>query len=455
MQDSFPYVADSKAAPMGWNSWDCYGTTVTESEVLANAQFMSKHLLKFGWNTIVVDIQWYEPNARSHGYNDNADLLLDGFGRQLPVPGRFPSAAPDGEGNSAGFTELAAKVHALGLKFGVHIMRGIPRKAVRLNLPILGTAYTAAEIANTDSTCAWNSDNYGLNHDHPGAQAYYDSQVAQLAAWGVAFIKTDDMLAPYHDREIAAYAQAIKNSGRAIDLSLSPGTHLSLNWLEHLNENATMWRVSNDLWDRWEDVAQQFGRMAQWAAHQRPGGYADADMLPLGRIGIRAERGEPRESRLSLAEQQTLMSLWTLAKSPLMFGGDLPSSSDQAIALLTNELLMEMFHTSEPARQIKDEGALKIWATRYHPDDPDAHMYVALFNTSDEELVAALDVGDLGRPRTDNLVATNIWTGQAHQVLGTGGLHEDQTQREYPQIMTTIAPHAVAHFKLTTNTKEA
>ncbi len=442
----------SRRAPMGWNSWDCYGTTVTEEEVLANARFMSEHLLAYGWDTIVVDIQWYEPGARAHGYNDNADLLLDPYGRQLPVPARFPSAAPGADGVSPGFTALADQIHALGLKFGVHIMRGIPRKAVRLDLPILGTDVTAAQVANTDSTCAWNSDNYGLNHDHPGAQAYYDSQVAQLASWGVDFIKADDMLAPYHDREIAAYAQAITNSGRDIALSLSPGTHLSLNWLEHLNANATMWRVSDDLWDRWEDVAEQFARMAQWAPHQRAGGWADADMLPLGRIGIRAERGEPRDSRLTLDEQQTLMSLWTISKSPLMFGGDLPTSTPQTIELLTNPLLMSMYDRAPAARQIKDEGALKIWATEFHQDES---LYVALFNTGEEPLDVALDVADLGLPRADNLTAVNIWTGGSHQIVGTTLPNFDPSKSQYPQLTATVAAHGVTHFKIITHREDA
>ena len=117
--------------PLGWNSWDCYGTTVREEEVKANADFMATRLAQFGWNYVVVDIQWYEPNAQAHGYRENAELITDGFGRLLPAINRFPSAA-----NGAGFKPLADYVHSLGLKFGIHIMRGIPRQAVRQNLPI-------------------------------------------------------------------------------------------------------------------------------------------------------------------------------------------------------------------------------------------------------------------------------------------------------------------------------
>ena len=198
---------------MGWNSWDCYGTSVTEEEVLANATFMAEHLLEFGWDTVVVDIAWYDPDARAGGYNGDPAVVLDAHGRQLPAPNRFPSAV-----HGRGFGPLAAAVHALGLKFGLHIMRGIPRRAVAERTPILGTAWTADEIADRDNVCSWNPDNFGLDHHHPGAQAYYDSQVEQFARWGVDFIKADDMLSPYHDAEIAAYARAIARSGREIVL---------------------------------------------------------------------------------------------------------------------------------------------------------------------------------------------------------------------------------------------
>ena len=156
---------------MGWNSWDCYGTTVTEAEVLANAEFMAEHLLPFGWDTVVVDIDWSDPTARSHGYNPSAPLELDEHGRLLPDPGRFPSAA-----GGAGFGPLAAKVHALGLRFGIHTMRGIPRLAVERDCPVLGGAgATAGEVADDTNVCEWNPDMLGLDHTHPAYSASVES----------------------------------------------------------------------------------------------------------------------------------------------------------------------------------------------------------------------------------------------------------------------------------------
>jgi hypothetical protein len=278
----------AETPPMGWNSWDCYGTTVTEDEVLANAAFMAEHLLPFGWDTVVVDIQWYEPAARAGGYNRFAVLELDGFGRQLPAVNRFASAA-----GGAGFKPLTDRIHGLGLKFGLHIMRGIPRQAVHQALPIEETPFTADEVADKSSVCDWNTDNYGLDHSHPGAQAYYDSQVRQFAEWGVDFVKADDMLGPYFEAEITAYRQAMDRSGREMVLSLSPGTSLSLARLQHLRGNARMWRVSDDLWDVWEDVEAQFARLARWAPHQRPGAFRGRLQHRDGRVGAHAAAGRP------------------------------------------------------------------------------------------------------------------------------------------------------------------
>lgn len=392
---------------MGWNSWDCYGTTVTEDEVLANARYLAEHLLPYGWRYVVVDIQWYEPTARAHGYNEDPPVLLDDHGRQLPAPNRFPSAA-----DGAGFGPLATRIHDVGLLFGVHIMRGIPRRAVRENLPVLGTEWTAADVADLDSTCPWNSDNFGLDHDHPGAQAYYDAQVAQLAAWVVDFIKVDDMLSPYHDREIASYAEAIRRSGRAIVLSLSPGTRLSPVHLDHLRRHASMWRVSDDLWDRWPDVYAQFTRLARWAPLQVDGGWADADMLPLGRIGIRAERGDDRQSRLSLDEQRTLMTLWCLARSPLMFGGDLPSNDQATLELITNADVLAI-GAGRDGRELLREGDLIVWGAASRAGDS---RYVAVFWTGTDS--AGVDVAAAALPVPDDAVGLDLWTSEQVAVDG-------------------------------------
>ncbi|MFB9406214.1 glycoside hydrolase family 27 protein [Pseudarthrobacter polychromogenes] len=393
----------ARTPPMGWNSWDCYGTSVTEDEVMANASFMAGHLLPFGWDTVVVDIQWYEPAARAGGYNNGAELELDGYGRQLPATNRFPSAA-----GGLGFKPLADRIHGLGLNFGLHIMRGIPRQAVRDALPVEGTDATANQVADTSSVCAWNTDNYGLDHSHPGAQAYYDSQLRLFASWGVDFIKADDMLGPYFAGEIAAYRRAIDRSGRDMVLSLSPGRALSLAHLDHLRTNADMWRVSDDLWDSWEDVEAQFGRMARWAPHQGPGSWADADMLPVGRIALRAERGNARLTRLTPDEQRTMLSLWCIARSPLMLGCDLPSSPPETLGLLTNRDVLDVLTASRNNRELLRDGHLVLWAAESTTSED---RFVAVFNTGTAGVARTLPLADLGLPGPASWTAREAWSG--------------------------------------------
>ncbi|WP_244666878.1 alpha-galactosidase [Myceligenerans indicum] len=387
--------------PMGWNSWDCYGTTVTEDEVLANARFMAEHLLPYGWDTVVVDIDWSDPTARSHGYNTDAPLHLDAHGRLVPDPGRFPSSA-----GGAGFGPLADRIHALGLKFGIHTMRGIPRRAVARRTPILGTSVTADVVADDTNVCEWNPDMLGLDHTHPAAGAYYDSTLALYADWGVDFIKADDMLWPYQADDIAAYARAIERTGRPIALSLSPGRDLSLSRLDHLRRHATMFRICDDLWDRWEDVEANFARFARWAPHAGPESWPDGDMLPLGRIGLRAERGEPRDDRLTRPERISLLTLWVMARSPLMVGGDLPSSDPDTIALLANTDVLDVHARSTGNRELFREGPLVLWGA----EGDDGVRWAAVFNLGDEPLDAVLDAGDLDFPPGGTV--RELWSGE-------------------------------------------
>ena len=245
------------------------------------------------------------------------------------------------------------------------MMRGIPRIAVDKNLPVYGTNYTAKDVADLDHVCKWNPDNYGLNQSHPGAQAWYDAQLDLFASWGLDFLKVDDMQTPFHSDEIAAYHRAIAKAeakyGRSIDLSLSPGGWVATSYVDFLRENAQMWRISDDLWDRWEDIYQQFARLARWAPFQTTGHWADADMVPFGHIGLRAERGDDRQSRLTLDEQKTLLALWCMGRSPLMVGGDLPTSNSDAIALLQNPALREVLAGSTNNRETVRERIFGKW----------------------------------------------------------------------------------------------
>ena len=366
--------AVAETPPMGWNSWDCYGTTVTEAEVKANADYMAQHLKPHGWQYVVIDIQWSEPNPKAHGYRPGAQLSMDDYGRLIPAVNRFPSSA-----NGRGFRPLADYIHGVGLRFGIHIMRGIPRQAVKANLPVFASEARAAGIANTASVCPWNSDMYGVDLSRPGAQDYYDSILKLYADWGVDYIKADDIARPAHREEIAALHRAIGKTGRPIVLSLSPGPAM-IKDVAFLQENSNMWRISDDFWDDWKALRLNFILMSIWSGVGRPGAWPDADMLPLGRIGIRAERGENRATRFTRDEQRTLMSLWSIAQAPLMFGGDLPSNDDFTLSLITNDDVLAVDQHGLRGGAFAEGGDSVVWTAERPGTD---EKYVAVFNVGE------------------------------------------------------------------------
>ncbi|MGO4936050.1 glycoside hydrolase family 27 protein [Fundicoccus sp. Sow4_H7] len=413
------HLSYAPTPPMGWNSWDCFGASVREEEVKAHADVMADKLSAYGWEYVVVDIQWSEPEASSTRYNDFYPLNMDEYSRLIPAENRFPSAK---DGN--GFKPLGDYIHAKGLKFGIHMMRGIPRQAVHQNTALKGTDKRARDIA-LNNICPWNSDMYGVNVDMPEGQLYYDSLIELYASWGVDFIKVDDIADSkiYHDahkKEIAAIQKAIQKVGRPMVLSLSPGPAALKNGT-FFQDHANMWRLTDDFWDHWDALYHMFDRTAEWAPYVRPGNWPDCDMLPLGHIGIRAVDGGGGDNwtRFTQNEQYLLMSLWTIFGSPLMFGGTLPDIDDFTLKLLTNTSVLQMYHQIVERRQIHREAEWIVWEAQSETD-----TYYAFFNVSDykmpipEELKALVEgnsIEDLWHGTTN--LKDEAWMVPSHGVL--------------------------------------
>ncbi|HLZ91458.1 MAG TPA: glycoside hydrolase family 27 protein [Candidatus Acidoferrum sp.] len=365
--------------PLGWNSWDGYGTTVNEKQVKANADWFAKNLKPFGWEYVVVDMEWFVTNPTPEGNSKLSEYSIDQFGRYTPAPKRFPSSVPD-----QGFRPLGDYLHALGLKFGIHILRGIPKKAVEKNLPIAGSQYHAADAVETDETCPWNPDNFGVDASKPGAQAYYDSIATLYASWGVDLIKVDCISSrPYRGEEIRMLSTALAKSGRTIALSLSPGP-APVEKIDEMRKYAQMWRISNDIWDSWHSTVEypqglgdQFANVAKWAGMAQPGHWPDADMLPLGYLGPAPGWGKPRTTQLTHDEQRTLMTLWSIFPSPLMIGGELPSADAWTIALLTNREVLAVDQGSSGNRLAFASDQATVWVAQ---GDAKTSFYVAAFN---------------------------------------------------------------------------
>ena len=280
---------------------------MSEADIRANAEWMAQNLKSHGWEYIVVDMGWYITNHTGETNAKNSKYSLDEFGRFTPATNSIPSA-----NSGAGFKPLADYVHSLRLKFGIHILRGIPKQAVEANLPVEGSSFHAADAADTKDTCPWNPFNYGVDPAKPAGQAYYDSIARLYAQWGVDFLKVDCISShPYKGEDIRMIREALDKTGRPILLSLSPGP-APLDKTHEMQKYAQLWRISDDVWDVWkttenfpQGLGNQFVRAAAWAAHSGPGHWPDADMLPLGSLRPSAGWGESRETRLTKEEQRS------------------------------------------------------------------------------------------------------------------------------------------------------
>nr|WP_319399054.1 NPCBM/NEW2 domain-containing protein [uncultured Carboxylicivirga sp.] len=369
----------AETPPMGWNSWDCFGPSVVEDEVKANADYMAQYLKEAGWEYIIVDIRWYADNQTTGHYNpyDKTDFVLDEYGRYMPSPKRFPSSV-----DGAGFKPLADYIHGLGLKFGIHIMRGVPKEAVFNKMPIAGTDVTADQIYSTESECTWLQDNYTVVKGKKGSQEYYNSILDLYASWGVDYIKVDDLSRPYHSDEIEMLRNAIDGCGRPIVLSMSPGA-TPIDQHEHATNHANMWRTIDDFWDNWAQLNYSFGMCAKWAPYITKGAWPDADMLPLGKF-IRGERATNRYTNFTKDEQYSLMTLWSMFKSPLMFGGNLPDNDQFTNDLITNEEVLYVNKYSENNRQYKADDNITIWTAN---DPVNGDLFLALFNNEGDGFI--------------------------------------------------------------------
>ncbi len=422
--------------PMGWNSWDSYSMTITEAQYKQNADVMASRLKAFGWQYAVIDEGWFIQNPVRQNKDEAFRFTLDANGRLIPAPNRFPSAT-----NGAGFRPLADYVHSLGLRFGIHIIRGIPREAVQKNFPIAGTKWHASDAADQLDTCPWNADNWGVRDDAAG-QAYYDSLAKLWATWGVDFLKVDCIADhPYKVSEIRMLHKAIVRSGRPIVLSLSPGPTALEHGIE-LRQYAEMWRISDDFWDHWikwpghdwsQGLLAQFTNAAKWAPLIQPGHWPDSDMLPLGWLGpVPGEGGpEPRQSMFTHDEQRTLMTLWSICRSPLMMGGNLTHLDDWTASLLSNPEVIAVNQHSTANHLLIQNSTTAIWIA--WPETGDGE-YLAVFNLADEARDIHYAWNELGLASKAN----NMRDAWQQKDLGVAS-----------SLDVNLAPHASALFLLT------
>ena len=450
---SISLAAVAPTPPLGWNSWDAYGLAITEAQFRANVDVLKNRLKPLGWQYAVIDEGWFLENPQDRPTPDKLVYAVDSHGRYMPVPARFPSAGASGKGNSVSshstgtdgamlpatvedtsFAALGAYVHAQGLKFGIHIVRGIPRVSVQRNLPVEGSTFHAAEVADTGDVCPWDPTNYGVR-DNAAGQAWYDSLIEQYAGWGVDLLKVDCISdRPYKLSEIQQIRRAINKSGRPIVLSLSPGP-TALAHAAEVGSLANMWRIADDEWDVWssegksfpQGVKDQFARLAAWEPYAKPGNWPDADMLPLGQLKPSPGWEGPRASRLNPEEQRTEVTLWAIARSPMIIGANLTLLDPATTALLINRQVLRINQTAVHSAEVLHEGDLVVWRA----DLPGGAKAIAMFNLGETEIAPSKQLAEFGADLAGrDWNVSNVWDGGA-AVAGR-------------QFVERIAPHGAA-----------
>ncbi len=371
--------------PRGWNSWDCYYSSVTETELMQNARYMRDNLAQYGYEYVVCDIRWFcdHPSLGGGNYNQKGtqSYVLDEYGRYLPSTTRFPS----------GFKAIADSIHNMGLKFGIHIMRGVPKSVVGSSYKLKGSEDTpwTSVYDGTTSNCAWLQDNLTVQNNEYG-QLYYNSIMDLYAEWGVDFIKVDDLSRPFYTDEIQMIRNAIDQTGRPIVLSLSPGKTQYV-YADACNAMANQWRMMDDLWDNWSNVSDVFAEADAWSEYHQVGNYADCDMLPLGQISMTiadagyASADAGRWTNLTENEQKSMMTLWGICHSPLFMGGEMTENDDFTLSLLTNEDVLRMNSYGQEAHQVSDSGDGQIVWTSLDPAT--GERWLAMFQDDDTRWV--------------------------------------------------------------------
>lgn len=387
---------------LGWSSWSFLRKYPTAAKIEAEARALkTSGLQKLGYDYVNLDDFWYECPG-SQGPNVNR------YGLWIPDSSRFPS-----HGKINGIEALAAYVHSLGMKFGIYVTPGISMQAVRKNTPILGTPYTADEIAEPSVK----ENNYnchgmvGINFKKPGAQQYLDSWASLFARWGIDFVKLDGIRngnAP----EIEAWSRAIRQSGRPMVLDVTEGSFTRA-IAPILMRYANQWEFSPDIecyscekhgssypLTDWEHIEKRFDAVAEWQPYAHPGGFNDYDSI---------EVGNGSNDGLTPAERKTQLTLWALGAAPLILGVDLTRLDHRDLKYLKNTAVLSVDQDSVAAKRVLYTRTRQV----FEKVQSDGEAIVGLFNTGATAENVSISAHLVGLAASRLGYSTrNLWTGK-------------------------------------------
>jgi Alpha galactosidase C-terminal beta sandwich domain/Alpha galactosidase A len=421
---------------LGWSSWSFFRATSDAATDEAAARALKQSgLARLGYRYVNQDDFWYQCPGHQ-GPN------VDHYGRWVTRPGKFPP----GPGGENGIEVVASYVHSLGLKFGIYVTPGISDQAVAKNTPILGTRYTARDIATKVTQNNYNCGGMtGINYTKPGAQAYVNSIVDELASRGVDFIKLDG-ITDRNTADIKAWSDAIRQLGRPMQLDVTEGSYTTALG-PTLNKYATQWEYSPDIENyggkgltSYPNVQNRFATLRLWEPTYGGrifDGYNDFDSVEIGNcknhVGSANRFGSvsyPDGDGLSMAGRRTVLSLWSLASSPLILGTNLTELCRPDLRLLRNRAVLSVDQDGIDASMIVNKSTEKVVAKAEKNGD----VAVGLFNTTPQPEVISAKASAIGLAGGGSYLLTNLWT---HRITKSGST-----------ITATVPPHGVAYYRV-------
>lgn len=412
--------------PLGWNSYDAFDGAINEEYTLANLETFIEKFKPAGYEYFVIDILWYRkyknPKFNKYGLMVNSkekngvEWELDEYGRFIPSTQYFPN----------GFDAIIKRCHQEGIKFGLHLMRGVPQEAVRRKCPIKGTnGITCDMIANFDpeDACPWSTINYGIDMTKPGAQEYYDSIMEQMAEMGVDFLKYDDIEA--NAEEMEAIYQAIDKVDYVITLSLSLFSYHYMKKQIPLEVYAksNMMRITHDIWDKQEHIETSFEAWIQRSLQdqERPEWFFfDLDMIPFGHMRLNFGKTVDIEMadaanmtgehwcEFSKAQMRTFLTQRAMIGSPIFIGGNLPENDDYTNQILVHKGMLECDQNGVVGHPVHKTGPWHVFRTMGKTDN-EGYGWIGVFNRSNESNATNFALDKLGLMNNKEYTLFDVW----------------------------------------------
>lgn len=326
--------------PMGWNSWNCWGLSVSQKKVMSSAlAIIEKGLADYGYSYINVDDAWEAESRNPDG--------------TIATNDKFPD-----------MKALGDFLHSEGLKLGIYSSPG-------------------------DRTCGGYLGT--LDHEKQDAETWN--------SWGVDYLKYDwcgysKVFGASDDHSVAAYArpymkmqQYLREQPRDIFYSLCQYGMADV-WTWGPMVDANSWRTTGDITDTWQSLYEiGFERQTELHPYAGPGHWNDPDMLIVGKVGWSSSL---RDSRLTADEQYTHISLWALLAANMLIGCDVAQMDDFTLNLLCNNEVNAV-HQDVLGKQAHRDfsiGDVQVWSRPLS----DGGTAVGIFNLSDE--IGEVDIAD-------------------------------------------------------------